>query len=110
MTAAVFLLALGIATVLLSRWINRRRPRLPPGPRPDPLIGNLRQFASDKSMEVNLTEWSKSYGSSLGAPKSFSVQESNCFTCRRRHPRKGLWTLFSYLELEKGGARSVGEA
>ena len=43
-----------------------RRPRhsqFPPGPSPDPVIGNLRQMGSG-NLEHVFTEWGKEYGES----------------------------------------------
>lgn len=45
---------------VLRRW-RSRSPPFPPGPRPDPLIGNIRQMGS-KDLKVLFEEWGKEYG------------------------------------------------
>ena len=57
----VFLVVLGICTLLFSRWISTRRLNLPPGPRPDPFIGNLRQISLNRQ-ELCFTEWGSIFG------------------------------------------------
>ena len=49
-------------TWLLIR--RSRRPPFPPGPSPDPIIGNLRQMGSG-NLEHVFSEWGKEYGESL---------------------------------------------
>ncbi|KAH9039121.1 cytochrome P450 [Lactarius pseudohatsudake] len=61
MVANASLVALGICTWLFSRWISARRLNLPPGPNPDPFIGNLRQMSFD-SQELRFTEWRALFG------------------------------------------------
>jgi hypothetical protein len=55
------LVALGICTWLFSRWISARRLKLPPGPKPDPFIGNLRQLSFD-NQELRFAEWGTVFG------------------------------------------------
>jgi len=55
------LIILGVCTWLFSRWISPRRFNLPPGPKPDPFIGNLRQI-SFSSQERCFTEWGHTFG------------------------------------------------
>ncbi|EGO28626.1 hypothetical protein SERLADRAFT_413459 [Serpula lacrymans var. lacrymans S7.9] len=43
------------------RSYSSRRYKLPPGPRPDPIIGNLRQFPKGNQPEV-FSEWGKEFG------------------------------------------------
>ena len=55
------LIILGICTWLFSRWVSPRRFNLPPGPKPDPFLGNLRQI-SFNSQELCFTEWGNTFG------------------------------------------------
>lgn len=55
------LVLLCICTLLFSRWIASRRLNPPPGPRPDPFIGNLRQIPFNKQ-ELRFTEWGSIFG------------------------------------------------
>lgn len=55
------LVALGIFTWLFSRWISARRLKLPPGPRPDPFLGNIRQLSFD-NQELRFAEWGAVFG------------------------------------------------
>jgi hypothetical protein len=55
------LVALAICTWLFSRWISARRLKLPPGPRPDPFLGNIRQLSFDYQ-ELRFTEWGALFG------------------------------------------------
>ena len=48
----------GITWLLIRQ---SRRPRLPPGPSPDPLIGNVRQMGSG-NLEHVFSKWAKEYG------------------------------------------------
>jgi len=57
----MFLIALAVVTVLKVRWLTGRRLRLPPGPKPDPFIGNLRQMSFDNQAETFIL-WGKTYG------------------------------------------------
>ncbi|KAI0298977.1 cytochrome P450 monooxygenase [Multifurca ochricompacta] len=55
------LLILVVFTLLFFRWFPTRRLKLPPGPRPDPFIGNLRHM-SLKKQELRFTEWGRIFG------------------------------------------------
>jgi len=55
------LIILGVCTWLFSRWISLRPFNLPPGPKPDLFIGNLRQI-SFNSQELCFTEWGHTFG------------------------------------------------
>jgi hypothetical protein len=61
MALSIFLVTLVVVTLALSRRLMRRRLRLPPGPEPDPFIGNLRQMSFDHQPET-FTLWGKTYG------------------------------------------------
>ncbi|EGO28627.1 hypothetical protein SERLADRAFT_406107 [Serpula lacrymans var. lacrymans S7.9] len=49
------------STYCIWRSYFSRRYKLPPGPRPDPIIGNLRQFPKGNQPEV-FREWGKEFG------------------------------------------------
>jgi len=55
---AVGTLAIYVALALVRR--SRSTP-FPPGPRPDPLIGNVRQMGSN-DLHVLAEQWAKKYG------------------------------------------------
>ena len=60
------LLLAAVSGVAISTWFLIRQSRrlpLPPGPAPDPVIGNLRQMGS-KNMELLFTQWGEEYGKS----------------------------------------------
>ncbi|KAI0060162.1 cytochrome P450 [Artomyces pyxidatus] len=59
-----------LCTFAVSRWIRTRRLKMPPGPPPDPFIGNLRQMAFDKQ-EERFAEWGRTYGSDVIHAKVF---------------------------------------
>ena len=50
-----------ISLGLLMKYLSRKRPNLPPGPKGIPFFGNV--FQMDKSFpHFTLTEWSHQYG------------------------------------------------
>ena len=52
----------GIVTCLVASWLMKRlKYKLPPGPYPLPIVGNILQFTSEL-LHVQLYEWSKTYG------------------------------------------------
>lgn len=58
------LLFAAVSGVAISTWFLNRQSRqlaFPPGPAPDPLIGNLRQMGSG-NLEVLFDKWGKEYG------------------------------------------------
>lgn len=65
--SALLFLAL-VSGLLVYRWANHRRRSgglpYPPGPKGDPIIGNLRQLPDGKKQPLHITykEWSKKYG------------------------------------------------
>ncbi|KAI0313058.1 hypothetical protein OF83DRAFT_1176031 [Amylostereum chailletii] len=50
----------------MSRWTTERRQRLPPGPPPDPFLGNIRQMSFD-NQEQRFVEWDAAYGDVMHA-------------------------------------------
>ncbi|KAH9986195.1 cytochrome P450 [Russula compacta] len=60
--SATCIVIFGICTsLLLSRWTSTRHLKLPPGPRPDPFIGNLRQMSLN-NQEICFAEWGRIFG------------------------------------------------
>jgi hypothetical protein len=65
-SSSVQLLAVGALTIFIvvfARIFVRRSggPPFPPGPQPDPLIGNIRQMGSN-DLKVLFEQWGKEYG------------------------------------------------
>jgi hypothetical protein len=57
-------LVLAVAGIVAaSRWKSSRSLPYPPGPPPDPFIGNARAMASDE-LERVFAAWGKEYGTS----------------------------------------------
>ncbi|KAI9509896.1 cytochrome P450 [Russula earlei] len=96
------LLFLGVCTLFFFRWISARRLdrrlNLPPGPAPDPFIGNLRQM-SLSNQELRFTEWASIFGpvvyftvfgrpmivlNTLKAARDLMDQRSLNYSCRPR--------------------------
>ncbi|GFS19966.1 cytochrome P450 2U1-like [Elysia marginata] len=50
-----------IVIVVVTRWITRKRYKLPPGPRSLPLLGNILDFKG-ASVVDKFDEWTKTYG------------------------------------------------
>jgi hypothetical protein len=90
LSTSACLVILGICTLLFSRWIASRRLNLPPGPRPDLFIGNLRQIPL-KKQELRFTEWGSIFGTVVAyrcVPVTLgSLNEQN----RRRRILQSLW-------------------
>ena len=64
-----YLVLLALCTLLFSRWLSARRLNLPPGPKPDPFIGNLRQISLD-CQEQRFTEWGTIFGTVFASRRS----------------------------------------
>jgi hypothetical protein len=62
MASILLLVALAVVTASISYRINKRRRHLPPGPKPDPVLGNVRHMPFENAHQAYL-EWSKTYGS-----------------------------------------------
>ena len=55
-------LLVGILTFLIVKWITKRlKYKLPPGPTPLPIVGNMLQFKTEM-MHEQMFEWSKKFG------------------------------------------------
>lgn len=78
-----YLLALGACTILWSLFRSFKRqgtPRLPPGPRSLPILGNLRDFPAHGELDTGRILWElASLASSTWASTSLSdVKQSSC--------------------------------
>jgi len=60
-----------LAAFYAYRYFISSRPHFPPGPRPDPIIGNLRHIPLERSERV-FAEWSNTYGWCLSLIVSYS--------------------------------------
>jgi len=63
-TAGISLLVAVAGLVVFSKWRSSQSLPYPPGPPPDPIIGNARAMASDE-LERVFAAWGKKYGKSL---------------------------------------------
>ena len=83
-----------IITGLIVKWIMRRlRYKLPPGPSPLPIVGNMLQFKT-KMMHEQMFEWSKTFGPVISVYLGPSVAGSKRFKVSKgSHGPKGvtLW-------------------
>ncbi|KAI0027606.1 cytochrome P450 monooxygenase [Vararia minispora EC-137] len=83
---------------MLSHWISARRLSLPPGPPPDPVLGNIRHMPFEQQ-EKAFADWSKVYGdviytqvlgrsmiilNSLKAARDLLEKRSAIYSCRPR--------------------------
>ena len=87
------LLAAGAFGVSIT-WLLIRRSRrspFPPGPSPDPVIGNLRQMGSG-DFEGLFTKWGKEYGESPSLVAEGVGFKVLIFRCRTSESRVSAWT------------------
>lgn len=99
------LVALAICTWLFSRWISARRLKLPPGPRPDPFLGNIRQLSFD-NQELRFTEW----GAAFGIYPPYTCRHTLSYCDRRRCILSRLWPLDGRTEYLESCPRPHGKA
>ena len=90
-------------TFLLIR--RSRRPPLPPGPSPDPVIGNVRQMGSG-NLEHVFRQWGKEYGESPPTEEGVSFKVL-IFRCRTDKPRDIVWTAPSDPQLIRNCPRTA---
>ncbi|TFY65416.1 hypothetical protein EVG20_g5603 [Dentipellis fragilis] len=62
MQTDIIIISILTSTFLAYRWITKKRLNLPPGPPPEPFIGNVRQLASVERHEMEFEAWGKTYG------------------------------------------------
>lgn len=101
------LVALAICTWLFSRWISARRLKLPPGPRPDPFLGNIRQLSFDYQ-ELRFTEWGAAFG--IYPPPRTCRHITLSYCDRRRCILSHLWPLDGRTEYFESCPRPHGKA
>ena len=103
-------LCLVFIALILQPWFRLRTRRLPPGPTPLPIVGNLLQLPR-KDLGREFAELSKAYGTSISAhwhlPLSFTYE---IVAVRRGHPFERIGTIFHRLGIVQGGLRSHGQA
>ena len=75
----MFSIVLAVVIVVKTRWLTGRRLRLPPGPKPDPFIGNLRQMPFDNQEETFIL-WGKTYGAIYPSCTCSNVRAANLLT------------------------------
>ena len=107
----VSLPAFGALTIfiVIFAWIPVRRsggPPFPPGPRPDPLIGNIRQIGSN-DLKVLFEQWGREYGGST-MPEMPQYYSRPSQVLLSTHPPSENLSSFSTLSmLPKTSSRNV---
>lgn len=80
-TLAVASLVLGLTCIAsYLRWMKRATP-YPPGPPPDPILGNARQLVKIDNQERAFADWESTYGWLLPFVNSYHMM---CDPCQRR--------------------------
>ena len=78
----MFSIVLAVVIVMKTRWLTGRKLRLPPGPKPEPIIGNLRQMSFD-NQEETFIRWGKTYGAIYPSCTCSSVRAAHLLNRRR---------------------------
>jgi len=104
-----YLVILGVCALLFSRWISARRLNLPPGPRPDPFIGNLRHVSFSKQ-ELRFTEWGSTFGTVLACRRCRVTLECLKVRNRRRCILQNLRTPHDRAQYFESRSGSHGKA
>ena len=76
-TATISLAVAVLGIVAFSRWRSSQSLPYPPGPPPDPIIGNIRVMASG-NLERVFAGWGKEYGASFQRFPYFRRSHSAC--------------------------------
>ncbi len=109
--AAAFATFATLALYLLQKRPLKKaaRNKHPPGPKPLPLVGNVKDLPTSFEWET-FAEWAKQYGKPDSVERGLKRQAHTCYKHRGYNALEGVWILYSCSEFRSRGEGLAGRS